>query len=127
MEQWHHEHSGNRQGERRAASITTQSKNDGETAIVSDTLFDEQPPTIYIINKVLELRELFKVAEDAVPVLALTLKDHSASSIVVEPEGLPDDDKATDIQVGGGSEEDWRRDGGSGGRGVGYGNLINVG
>ncbi|KAK1268753.1 Fasciclin-like arabinogalactan protein 2 [Acorus gramineus] len=71
------------------------------TASITGTLFDEQPLAIYIINKVLEPRELFKKAEaltpapSPAPAASAPSADASASPAAAEPDSAPDD-KAAD-------------------------------
>ncbi|KAK1297530.1 Fasciclin-like arabinogalactan protein 2 [Acorus calamus] len=72
------------------------------SATVTGTLFDEQPLAIYIINKVLEPRELFKVPEVDALAPAPATKDRSASSTADESDGSSDDDKAANTS---GAEE----------------------
>ncbi|KAK1273570.1 Fasciclin-like arabinogalactan protein 2 [Acorus gramineus] len=72
------------------------------SATVTGTLFDEQPLAIYIINKVLEPRELFKVPEVDALAPAPATKDRSASSTADDSDGSSDDDKAADAS---GAEE----------------------
>ncbi|KAK1316987.1 Fasciclin-like arabinogalactan protein 2 [Acorus calamus] len=66
------------------------------TASITGTLFDEQPLAIYIINKVLQPRELFKKAEaltpapSPAPAASAPSADASASPVAAEPDSAPD-------------------------------------
>lgn len=91
-------------------------QNDGEvvtlktkvvTATIKSTIIDQDPVAVFVIDKVLEPRELFKIAVDAsAPAPAPVVKTHKAAKgtssppAPAGPEEAPADEKASDSAAG---------------------------